>query len=157
MSPETQNYVRNCQTFQKNKYNLAAKSGLLQPLPVPAGVWESVSLNFIEGLPPSAGKHGILVVIDRLSKNTHFLALSHPYTAMDVAKVYLGQVFRLHGMPKEITSDRDPTFFSDVWREMFRVHGVDLNFCTTYHPQTDGQMEVNNKTLETYLRCMVSN
>lgn len=156
MSLEVQNYVRNCPVCQKNKYDLAAKPGLLQPLPVPAGVWESISLDFIEGLPPSAGKHCILVVVDRLSKNAHFLALSHPCTAMDVAKLYLDQVFRLHGMPKDITSDRDPTFLSDVWREMFRVHGVNLNFSTAYHPQSDGQTEVTNKTLETYLHCMTS-
>ena len=84
------------------------------------------------------------------------MALTHPYTAMGVAKLYMDHVFRLHGMPKDITSDRDPTFLSDVWREMFRVHGVDLNFSTAYHPQSEGQTEVTNKTLETYLRCMVS-
>lgn len=156
MSLETQNYVRNCSVCQRNKYGLAAKPGLLHPLPVPAGIWESVSLDFIGGLPPSSGKHCILVVVDRLSKNAHFLALSHPYTAMDIAKLYLDQVFRLHGMPKDITSDRDPTFLSEIWREMFRVHGVDLNFSTVYHPQTDGQTEVTNKMLETYLRCMTS-
>lgn len=156
MSLEVQNYVRNCSVCQRNKYDLAAKPGLLQPLPVPAGVWESIGLDFIEGLPPSSGKHCILVVIDRLSKNAHFLALSHPYTALDVAKTYMDQVFRLHGMPKDITSDRDPTFLSEVWREMFRVHGVNLNFSTAYHPQSDGQTEVTNKTLETYLRCMAS-
>ena len=156
MSLETQNYVRNCSVCQRNKYDLVAKPGLLQPLPIPAGVWESVSLDFIEGLPPSSGKHCILVVIDRLSKNAHFLDLSHPYTAMDVTKLYLDQVFRRHGMPKDITSDKDPTLLSEVWKELFRVHGVDLNFSTAYHPQTDGQTEVTNKTLETYLRCMTS-
>lgn len=158
MSLEVQNYVCNCSTCQRNKYDQAAKPGLLQPLPVPAGVWESIGLDFIEGLPPSKGKHCILVVNDRLSKNAHFLSLSlsHPYTALDVAKVCLNQVFRLHGMPMDITSDRDPTFLSEVWREMFRVPGVDLNYSTAYHPQTDGQTEVTNKTLETYIRCMTS-
>lgn len=120
---------------------MAAKPGLLQPLPVPAGFWELVSLDFIEGLPPSSGKHCILVVIDRLSKNAHFLALSHPYTAMNVAKLYLDQVFRLHGMPKDITSDRDPTFLSEVWGELFRVHGVDLNFSTAYHPKLTAKLK----------------
>lgn len=156
MSLEVQNYVRNCSICQRNKYDLAAKPGLLQPLPVPKGVWESISMDFIEGLPPSAGKHCILVVVDRLSKNAHFLALSHPYTAMEVAQLYLDNIFKLHGMPKDIVSDRDPTFLSEVWKELFRVHGVDLRFSTSYHPQSDGQTEVTNKTLETYLRCMTS-
>lgn len=156
MSLEVQNYVRNCQVCHRNKYDLAASPGLLQPLPVPKGVWESISMDFIEGLPPSAGKHCILVVVDRLSKNAHFLALSHPYTAIEVAQAYLDSVFKLHGMPQDITSDRDPTFLSEVWRELFRVHGVDLRFSTAYHPQTDGQTEVTNKTLETYLRCMTA-
>lgn len=135
---------------------LSRQTWLASALPVPGGVWQSIGLDFIEGLPPSSGKHCILVVIDRLSKNTHFLALSHPYTALDVAKTYMDQVFRLHGMPTDITSDRDPTFLSEVWREMFRVHGVNLNFSTAYHPQSDCQTEVTNKTLETYLRCMAS-
>lgn len=68
MSLEVQNYVHSCAVSQRNKYDLAAKPGLLQPLPVPAGIWELIGLDFIEGLPPSAGKHCILVVIDRLSK-----------------------------------------------------------------------------------------
>ncbi|CAM8999660.1 unnamed protein product [Rhodiola kirilowii] len=156
MSKEVHNYVRNCTICQKNKYDLSAKPGLLQPLPIPDGIWQSVSLDFIEGLPPSFRKHCILVVIDRFSKNAHFMALSHPYTAIEVAQVYLDNVFKLHGMPLSIVSDRDPTFLSQVWQELFRVHGVDLKFSTAYHPQTDGQTEVTNKTLETYLRCMTS-
>ncbi|KAL8143389.1 hypothetical protein V2J09_016421 [Rumex salicifolius] len=156
MTVEVQNYVRNCSVCQQNKYDLATKPGLLQPLPIPAGVWESVSLDFIEGLPPSFGKHCILVVIDRLSKNAHLLALAHPYTALDVAQLYLDHVFKLHGMPHSLISDRDPTFLSEVWKELFRVHGVDLHFSSAYHLQSDGQTEVTNKTLETYLRCMTA-
>lgn len=59
-------------------------------------------------------------------------------------------------MPKDITSDHYPMFLSEVWREMFRVHGVDLKYSTAYHPQSDGQTEVTNKTLETYLHCTTS-
>lgn len=156
MNVEIQHYIRNCTVCQKNKNDLAAKPGLLQPLPVPNGVWESISMDFIEGLPPSGGKHCILVVVDRLSKNAHFLALSHPYTAIEVTQLYLDHIFKLHGMPKDIVSDRDPTFLSDVWKELFRVQGVDLKHSTAYHPQTDGQTEATNKTLEIYLRCMTA-
>lgn len=86
MSLEVHNYVRNCSVFRKNKYENMAKPGLLHPLPVPQGVWESISIDFIEGLPPSSGKHCILVVIDMLSKNAHFIALYHPYTAIEIAQ-----------------------------------------------------------------------
>lgn len=134
MSLEVQNYVRNCSTCQRNKPDLAAQPGLLQPLPIPNGIWTSISMDFIEGLPTSHGKHCILVVIDRLSKQAHFIALSHPYTALDVAHAYLDNVFKLHGMPHNIISDRDPTFMNEVWTELFRVHGVDLRFSTAYHP-----------------------
>ena len=73
-----------------------------------------------------------------------------------MAQAYLDNIFKLHGMPKDVISDRDPTFLSEVWKEIFRVHGVDLKRSTAYHPQTDGQTEVTNKTLETYLRCMTA-
>ena len=150
MSLEVMNYVRNCAICQANKYETVAKPGLLQPLPIPNGVWESISLDFIEGLPPSSGKHCILVVIDRLSKNAHFLPLSHPYTAIEVAQAYLDNVFKLHGLPLNVVSDRDPTFLSDVWKELFCVHGVDLRYSTAYHPpnrRSDRGNQQNSRNL----------
>lgn len=76
-------------------------------LPIPNKVWQDISRDFIEGLPKAAGKEVILVVVDRLSKVAHFIALKYAYTTLDVAQVFMEQVFELHGMPKSIVSDRD--------------------------------------------------
>lgn len=112
MSKEVQHYIRNCEICQRNKYDLSAKPKLLQPLPLPEGIWQSISLDFIEGLQPSSNKHCILVVVDRFSKNAHFIAISHPYTSIKISQKYLDNVFKLHGMPQTVISDRDPTFLS---------------------------------------------
>lgn len=156
MAKDIQNYVRNCDTCQRCKPDLAAYPGLLQPLPIPNKVWDDISLDFIEGLPHSHGKQVIFVVVDRLSKYAHSMALSHPYTALEVAQIFMDNVFKLHGLPSSITSDRDPIFISSFRSELFQIQGVSLNKSTAYHPQSNGQTEVVNKWLETYLRCMCS-
>ncbi|GAU37779.1 hypothetical protein TSUD_158600 [Trifolium subterraneum] len=121
MSKDILNFVKNCGVCQKNKFDLAASPGLLQPLPIPNQVWTDISMDFIEGLPPSAGKHVIFVVVDRLKKYAHFMALAHPYTAVDVAQVFLDNVFKLHGLPESITSDRDSIFLSSFWNAFFKL------------------------------------
>lgn len=96
------------------------------------------------------------MVVDSFIKYAHFLALSHPYTAVSVAKLFLNQVYKLHGMPTAIISDRDRIFTSKFWSELFHLADVKLRMSSSYHPQSDGQTERLNQTMETYLRCFVT-
>lgn len=104
------------------------------PLPILEGIWTHVSMDFIEGLPKSQGKEVIMVIVDRLSKYAHFISLKHPYTAATVATLYLNEVYKLHGCPTSIVSDRDPAFISSFWTELFPLQGVQLARSTVYHP-----------------------
>ena len=128
-------------------------AGLLQPVPIPLQIWTKVSMDFVKGLPSSNGYTVIMVIVDRLSKYAHFVALKHPYTTVAIAKAFVANVVRLHGIPTDIVSDRDKVFVSSFWQALFQLQGTKLSMSSSYHPQTDGQIEVVNRTLEQYLRC----
>lgn len=149
-----QDFVTQCATCQRAKGEQCHYPGLLQPLPIPDMAWSQLSMDFVEGLPKSNGKDVILVIVDRLTKYAHFISLSHPFTAHKVAQLFIDHIYKLHGLPTAIVSDRDRIFTSDLWQELFKALHVSLQFSSAYHPQSDGQTERVNQCLEVYLRCM---
>ena len=110
MKFDLKKFVRNCDVCQRIKSDTSSLAGLLQPLPIPTTPWTDVSLDFVEGLPKSMGYEVILVIVDRLTKYAHFIPVSHPYNAAKIASLYMQHVFKLHGMPTSLVSDKDATF-----------------------------------------------
>ena len=153
---QVRQFVANCLVCQGNKYDSLKSARLLQPLQIPSHIWEDLSMDFIFGLPRSKGMDCILVVMDRLSKYAHFLGLQHPFTAKTVAEVFTKEIIRLHGVPQSIVTDQNPLFMSNFWREIFNSMGTTLKMSSSYHSEADGQTEVLNHCLETYLRCFSS-
>jgi hypothetical protein len=119
-----QDFVRSCDTCQRNKTPTTHPTGLLQPLDVPSQVWADISMDFVDGLPKVHDKSVILMMVDRFSKYAHFIALSHPYMAASVARTFFDGIVRLHGFPASIVSDCDPIFTNHLWRDLFKLAGV---------------------------------
>jgi hypothetical protein len=148
-----EDYIKQCDICQHAKHTTNHPAGLLQPLPIPEGAWQDITMDFIDGLPLADGANTILVVVDRFTKYAHFVPLKYPYTAPKVARVFVDSIVKLHGMPHSITSDRDAIFTSNFWKLLFQALGTKLQYTTAYHPQTDGQSERVNQCLEMFLRC----
>ena len=149
-------YVSHCDTCQRIKDSRHPPYGLLQPLPIPEGPWKSVSMDFIVKLPLSHGFDSILVVVDRFSKMAHFIACNEAMSSLGLALLYFNNIFKLHGLPHEIISDRGPVFVSKFWTELLKVLGTKAKHSSAFHPQTDGQTERTNSVLEQYLRGYIN-
>lgn len=148
-------YVRTCNVCLQDKAERRRSAGLLKPLPIPEGPWESISMDFITCLPPSCEYTGIFVVVDRLTKYAHFIPISSPCEAEDTAHHFFKYVFKYHGLPREIVNDRDSRFTGNFWSTLFALAGTTLRFSFSYHPETDGQTERVNQILQDYLRHYV--
>lgn len=109
-------------------------------------------MDFIKGHPKSGGKEVIWVVVDRMSKYAHFLALSYPFSPSTLAHEFLDHIYRFHGALIEVISDRDPVFISNFWKEFLKMIKVEQKRTSSYCPQMDGQSELLNQSLEAYLR-----
>ncbi|CAI7733187.1 unnamed protein product [Closterium sp. NIES-53] len=157
MHADVRDFIRTRRTCQQLKARTTNRYGLLQPIPPPTKVWDEVTMDFIMDLPrTSRSYNAILVVVDRLSKMTHFIPTHTTVTAPETARLFFDHIVRLHGLPSAIISDRDPRFLSNFWQSLFKLHGTRLKFSTTYHPEMDGQTERMNRTLEDALRAQVT-
>ena len=131
------------------------KAGLLQSIPLPDRNWQQITTDLVTDWPESEGMTAIAVFVDRLTKMVNFFPCKKDITAQQYARLFINYVFKLHGHPEVIVSDRDPRFLSKFWAELFTHLGTDLRFSTAFHPQTDGQSEVTNQVIENFLRPYV--
>ncbi|GAU50497.1 hypothetical protein TSUD_242400 [Trifolium subterraneum] len=156
MKTEIAEFVSRCIVCQQVKIEHQKPAGPLQPLEIPEWKWEHITMDFLSGLPRNQkGEDSIWVIVDRLTKSTHFLVVKSTYKASRYAELFLEEIVKLHGVPLSIVSDRDPTFTSHFWRAFRKAMGTRLRMSTSNHPQTDGQSERTIQTLEDMLRACV--
>ncbi len=157
LAADVRQFVLACPTCAQCKPVNRPPDGLLHPLPIPSRPWSHIALDFVSGLPPSKGNTVILTVVDRFSKAVHFIPLPKLPSARETAQLMVDHVFRLHGLPVDVVSDRGPQFASRFWKEFCRQIGASASLSSGFHPQTNGQCERANQDLERMLRCLTSN
>ena len=147
-------YVRGCLECQRNKAPRHAPYGLLQPTELTYIPWHTIAMDFITDLPSSNGCDSIWVIVDTFSKMAHFISLKRDAKGTsDLVRIFAREYWRLHGTPTNIISDRDSRFTAKTWTAFLKYMNIRPRMSTAFHPQTDGQTERTNQTLETYLRA----
>ena len=147
-------YVTECLSCQRIKAEHVKMPGKLQPLDIPQMKWEFISMDFVVSLPTvQGGYNSIMVVVDMLTKVAHLIPVKTNFKALDIARLFIKEIFKLHVLPRRIISDRDSLFTSQFWRAIFEAIGTQLCFSTAYHPQTDGQTQRVNQVIEDMLRA----
>jgi RNase H-like domain found in reverse transcriptase/Integrase zinc binding domain/Reverse transcriptase (RNA-dependent DNA polymerase)/Chromo (CHRromatin Organisation MOdifier) domain len=154
---DVKEYVSTCEACQRNKASTTQPSGKLQPLPIPEQKWSTVTMDLTVGLPRTVRGHtAVVVFVDKFTKMVHYVATISNVDAPQLAQIFFDTVFRLHGLPAVIISDRDPKFTGQFWSQLFKLTGTKLAWSTAYHPQTDGQTERQMRTLKEALRSYVN-
>jgi hypothetical protein len=160
MRKDVEQYCKDCLICRKSTPARHRPYGPLQPLPIPDYPWEEVTMDFVTELPPSkcsgAVYDAILVIVDRLTKMAHYVPARADWDGADLAQAWIREVIRLHGVPKRIISDRGPLMNSKHWDTFLHYLNARRVLTSAFHPQTDGQTERQNQTLEQYLRCYCS-
>jgi hypothetical protein len=156
MEKDIVDYISRCIEFQRVKDEHRHPLGLLQPFPIPEKKWEIITIDFITKLPWTARQHdSIMVVADKLKKSTHFFPINMTHITTNIVEIYTREIARLYGIPKETVSNKYTTFTSNLWRGLFKGFGTNMNFSTTYHPHSHGNIERFNQSIEDILRMYV--
>ena len=148
-------YCKQCATCQRIKARTTKVPGYLMPLPKPSRPWDTMSMDFISGLPLADGYDSIATFVDTFTKQAHFVPCSSKINAEELSRIYFKSIFKHHGLSRCIISDRDPLFTSVFWRDLMRQLRTKLNMSSAYHPQTDGQTERTHRTIEQILRGFI--
>ena len=141
-------YVEGCDQCQRMKNRMEMLAGKLRPNQVPERPWQHISVDFITKLLVSKGHDSILVVCNRFSKMSHFVAITEKTTAEGLARLFRDNVWKLHGLPESVILDREPQFAAGITKELNKMLGIETKLSTVYHPETDGQTERTNQELE---------
>ena len=153
MKRDVLQYVKECTSCQAVKSSRQKAQGLLMPLPIPDQRWWTITMDFITDLPTSTlGHDSIYVFCDKLSKMIHLAPTTKTCDAKEAARLFITTIVKLHGLPREMVSDRDSKFTSIFWQEVMRILDIRSSLSTAFHPQTDGQTERTNQVVEDYLR-----
>ena len=160
LARDVRQYISTCDICQRMKSPRHKPYGLLVPIPKPEGPWTDISLDFVTGLPPSVRRKvaydALLVVVDRYSKMIRLIPCSVDLAASELGDILAEEIFSKYGLPKSIISDRGPILTSEYWGTLCYYLAMKRRFSTAFHPQTDGQTERMNQTVEVYLRCYVN-
>ena len=159
MTTDTAAYCDTCRTCRRSKPSNQKPYRLLNPLSIPSHPWESIGVDFVGLLPESKNQDGtydaITTVICLLTRMVHLIPSRQDYKARQVAELMFEQIYKLHGVPKNIISDCDSLFTSVFWKHLHELVGTKLRMSSAYHPQSDGATERANKTLTQMLRQCV--